>query len=197
MVKQCEWCKKEFEAKTEKARLCNKVCADRKRKRSPEYREQSAKYRESNREYVRAYASEWRRTHPDRCADYYDKRVVVQAEQAEQWRKQNENYHKEYAKTHDRRDYYKARRLRMKQEAARAAYLADPINAARIAEANLSRMTPEEREAWHQKIEAEQEKRDRKERREALRREHAASQITPSLVITKTGDTFAHIEWAP
>ncbi len=161
-----------------------------------------AKYRKAHPEKRRANEARRRKNSRDKIKaskeKYYDSKGFLltgryTAEQIERLRQDPARLQAHRARRNERQR--RCRQIR-KREAARAAYLADPINAARIAEANYRRMSPEEKEKWHQKIEAEQEKADRKARREALRKELEAMNLTPGAIEEKLGETFADIEWA-
>jgi len=204
MIKPCEWCKKEFEAKTERARLCGRKC-------------EAAKYRSKNHNKALAATRRWRQTNPEKVKllrkAYYKKSKNTDSEKRKSRYDQGQflsalEYRRQYLakmklEEPDRwnREREKAREraracyARKKQEAARAAYLADPINAARIAAANLSRMTPEERDRWLDKQEQEREKQERKAKREALKKEIAAQSVTVETVKEQFGEVF-DLEWS-
>jgi len=202
--KHCQYCETPFEPKQKRSKFCSRQCgvlACHKKNRQ-KYTVNSRAWAAANREKARAAASSWAEKNPEKQrainTEWYDNvGFLDRNERAAQYLEQLRQDPVKWAAHLERRTEYSRRYYaRKKLEATRASYLADPINAARIAEANYLRMTPEEKEKWHQKIEAEQEKADRKAYREAKRKELAAMTIDTTKVIEQTGDTWAHLDFA-
>lgn len=191
-MKKCEWCKKMFEATGPYAGLrkfCNSKCKDKKKKNSPQYKEAEHRRQQEWRLKHPDYQKEHRAKSPGLSEEIYDKNFLYY----EQWRKEHPDKLKEYAERH-REKNNERRRIYRAQAAARAAYLADPVNAKRIEEANLARMTPEERAKWDEKLDKELERRDRKELRDAIR---AELKIAERAATAKDDPTWADLEWSP
>ena len=216
MVNICEGCKKEFEAKTKRAATCSNKCKKAKyNAENPEkVKAQRDKYAAQNPEKNKTFLADWRVAHPDyqrqwrdknkeRLSDYYDNGII----RYEQWRRDNPDYSsrryaslredpEKYAQHLARvREYKRQQRAQNTHLAARAAYLADPINAARVEAANLTRMSQEERDAWVDAAEKQREKEERKEIRAATRKIHAAKQTTPAKIEEAFPAVF-DLEWS-
>lgn len=181
--KVCKWCKQGFETKTKRAQCCTEKCRDaqkyqankepikaRSRQRGAENREEIKYKKYEHYDAVGCLAVTQRGR--QRLAD-----IMRDPVRLEKYR----SYH---------RDWYRKSSARKKQEAERAAYLADPINAARVAAANYERMTPEEREKWHEKREEEQERAERKAKRDALKKTIRATEDI------EQDPTWKDLEWS-
>lgn len=223
-TKKCEWCGAEFEGKRKGTRFCGHKCncAKNNAKRRPNTgRKTVAKKCEwCGTEFVPSKSNaarakhcsrkcgrtKWGKEHPDpeRMRRYnergYDSadgsRAFLEAnERSRVWfaklKQDPEKYAQHLAKMRERS---RTNRLRKKQAAARAAYLADPVNAKRIEAANLARMTPEERAKWDEKLDKELERRDRKAARDAIRRDLAIAKKASEAI---TDPTWADLEWSP
>ena len=211
LKKTCEWCKVEFSSASPRARFCAARCSNAAYRKANAEKEKArcAVYRKANAEKVKARKAAWRKAawrkaNPEKVkageASRYDsakggRSFLGGAQRAaarlERFKEDPEKY-AAYLATE--RQSNKMRRAKKKLLAARTAYLADPVNAAKVAAANMARMTPEEREAWHLRREEEQEKADRKAARDAIRRDLAIAEAAKAAT---QDPTWADLEWSP
>ena len=218
MIKICEWCKKQFEAKTKRARLCSPQCVDKRRysMHAAQIKEGVKRRRLAHPERAKGASARYRTEHADKVRAASAKYIAENAGRLKCYRQErydtggclvnnekNKKFGKILAADPARAAQYRVLRrenkrrclARKKLLAARAAYLADPINAARVAAANLTRMSPEERDAWIDAAEKQREKEERKEVREATKKLHAAKQTTPAKVEEAFPAVF-DLEWS-
>lgn len=210
--KVCEWCNKEFVAKLINTKTCTESCRRAKwkmeniekirlkdRHRNKE-RMKIEKYRLKQKERMNEYRIKNKDKIKDYKKEYYDSGGFLASAKNSKKHEQKRSdpvlsdpvlYEKELTR---KREFKRSWLKRKKLEADRMKYIGDPINARRIAEANFYRMTPEEKEQWHQKREDDQEKADRKERRKLLKKELAAQDLDASAITSVVGDAFAHLE---
>ena len=193
-ARPCKRCKKEFVPKRfSDTQFCSEKCIQ-----SQWYLDNAEDLRPRNAQYRKEHAEEIRQW---KAQDYDDPSsprsflTVAQRtrEHIAKLRQDPKRHAQHLAKRAERE---RRARQRKKKLALRAAYFADPNNAVRVESRN--QMSPEQRAADDKKLDRLLESRDRKEIRDARKRELDAVKLAAELAATARHDpVWADMEWSP